>query len=111
MDLLHGGRRPPLDRDYPPGDYHALIAHTDSRPNASVCSWSVRQPLPSLLIPLLAPDPGVWVDLAAVFTTTFDRGRYAPSIDYTQLPTAIAEADREWALRTAQPPANPASPS
>ena len=57
------------------------------------------------------PTVGSMEVMAAVFTTTFDRGRYAPSIDYTIPPTAVAVDDREWAIGTAQPPANPASPS
>jgi hypothetical protein len=111
VDLLHGGKRPDLGRSCPAGDYCALIADADHRPHADVYSWTIRQPLPPLPIPLLAPDPAVCVDLAAVYNTTFDRGRYAPSIDYTQPPTAVTEADREWAVRTAQPPANPVGPS
>jgi hypothetical protein len=42
----------------------------------------LRQPLPAIPIPLLPPDADVWVDLAAVFRTTYQRGRYARSLDY-----------------------------
>jgi hypothetical protein len=109
VDFLRGGQRPPLQQDYPPGDYYALIAHADQRPHAQVYTWGIRQRLPALPILLLGSDPAVWVDLAAVFTTTFDRCRYARSIDYSIPPTAVAEADRQWAVQVAQqPPPAPA---
>jgi hypothetical protein len=104
VDFLRGGKRPVLRRDYPPGDSYALVAHAAQRPNAWLYTWSIRQRLPLLPVPLLGDDPPVWVDLAAVFTTTFDRGRYARSIDYTIPPTAVAEADRDWAIQVAQQP-------
>jgi hypothetical protein len=102
VDLLRGGQRPPLAEPYPPGDYCALIARAEARPITNVYSWSIRQRLPAVPIPLLPPDPAVWVDLAAVFTLTYDRGRYARSIDWTIPPTAVGAGDREWAVAVAQ---------
>jgi hypothetical protein len=102
VDFLRGGQRPDLGQPYPAGDYCALVANAARRPDADIYSWGIRQPLPALPVPLLAGDPAVWVDLAAVFTTTFDRGRYARSVDYSIPPTAVAEADREWATQIAQ---------
>jgi hypothetical protein len=104
VDLLRGGQRPDMGQPYPAGDYHALIANAARRPDAGVYSWRVRQGLPALPIPLLADDPAVWINLAAVFTTTFDRGRYARSIDYSIPPTAVDDADRDWAMQVAQQP-------
>jgi hypothetical protein len=83
LDLLLSGRRLPLSGDYPPGDFFALISHADRRPECDVYAWSIRQPLPSIPIPLRTPDPDVWVNLAEVFALTFERGRYARSIDYS----------------------------
>jgi hypothetical protein len=107
VDFLRGGQRPRLGESYPAGDYYALIARAEQRPNASVSTWGIRQPLPPLPIPLLGSDPAVWVDLASVYNTTYDRGRYARSIDYSIAPTAVAEADLPWAVQVAQstPPA------
>jgi hypothetical protein len=53
-------------------------------------------------VPLRAPDPSIAVNLAAVFATTFERGRYARSIDHRRPPTApVPEADRAWAAERA----------
>jgi hypothetical protein len=54
----------------------------------------MRQPLPPIPIPLLAPDPDVWIDLGAVFRTTYERGRYARSIDYAGPPPVALDAAR-----------------
>jgi hypothetical protein len=103
LDLLLGGRRMPLAQDYPLGDYFALVAPGDRRPHCDVYAWSVRQPLPAIRIPLLPPDPPIRTDLGAVFSLTYDRGRYLRSIDYTAAPhPVLAEGDRTWSAETAR---------
>ncbi len=98
LDLLVAGRRLPLGGAYPEGDYHAIIGRIESRPNFQVYSWSVRQPLPTLPIPLKVPDPDIGVDLAAVYATAYDRGRYLRSVDYSaSLSLPLAADDRAWA--------------
>jgi hypothetical protein len=89
LDLLLGGQRLPLEKPYPPGDYFALISREDRRPDCQVYSWTVQQPLPSIPIPLKTPDPDIWIDLGEVFAITYDRGRYARSIDYTSPPPGL----------------------
>src|SRR5205809_3654793 len=98
FDFLLGGRRLPMDRPLPRGDYYALVARAERRPDCEVYAWTVRDPLPRIPIPLLAPDPDVVLDLGAVFATAYERGRYAGSIDYTA-PLAIVKKpeDRPWA--------------
>ncbi len=104
VNLLTGGRRPEIDSDWPPGDYYALIARAEQRPLADIKSWSVRDPLPTIPVPLRAPDPDVPLDLARVFTTAYDRGRYARAVDYTVPPIApLAPADLAWAADRARP--------
>jgi hypothetical protein len=68
------------------------------RPDCDVYAWSIRQPLSKIRIPLLAPDPDITLDLAAVYATTFEKGRYARSIDYkAELTISLAPDDRAWA--------------
>jgi hypothetical protein len=103
INLLVGGRRPEIASDWPPGDYYALIARAERRPIADVQSWTVREPLPRVPIPLRAPDRDIHLDLAAAFATAYDRARYARSIDYSVPPTApFSRADREWAAKKAR---------
>jgi hypothetical protein len=102
LDLLLGGARLPMGRPLPPGDCYAIVARAERRPDADVYAWTVRNPLPVIPIPLLPPDKDLRCDLAAVFATTYERGRYARSIDYAQ-PLALppGEADAAWVAQTA----------
>jgi hypothetical protein len=97
VDLLRAGQRVPLSNPLPPGDYFAFIGRAEKRPDCQVYSWTLRQPLPALPIPLRAPDPDVWVDLQAVLTTTYERGRFGRSLPYDLPPPGqFADADRAW---------------
>jgi hypothetical protein len=103
IDLLLAGRRLELQRPLPPGDYYALIANADRRPDCDVYAWTIRQALPALPIPLAGSDPAILLDLGAVFAATYQRGRYARSIDYRVPPAVPLRAeDRDWALEQTQ---------
>ena len=103
LDLLIEGQRLPLSKPYPAGQFFALVARGNRRPDCQVYAWTVRQPLPSIPIPLVPPDPDVWIALDVVFSTTFERGRYARSLDYTSpFPNSTADELRRWIQETAQ---------
>jgi Protein of unknown function (DUF4058) len=102
LDFLVAGRRPPMGRPLR-GVYHALVSRADRRPISDVFTWSVRDPLPIIPVPLLAPDADIALDLAAVFTTVYQRGRYERSIDYSiPLELPLNRKDRAWAQRQAR---------
>jgi hypothetical protein len=101
LDLLMGGQRLPLCKDYPAGHYFALVARGNSRPDCQVYAWTVRQPLPPIPIPLLPPDSDIWIELGAIFATAYDRARYSRSIDYTAAaPNRFDEQDGYWLRAT-----------
>jgi hypothetical protein len=103
LDFLIGGHRLPMERPLPPGDFYALIARVERRPDCNVFTWTVRDPLPMIPIPLLAPDPDITVDLALPFATVFERGRYARLIRYDALlDLPLAAEDRIWAEQLAR---------
>lgn len=105
LDLLVAGQRIPMGLPLPPGDFFAIVARWEQRPDCQVYSWTVRHRLPTLPIPLRAPDPDIAVDLAEVYETAFDRGRYARSVDYrAALELPLHPEDREWAEREARAP-------
>lgn len=93
LDLMLGGSRIELGRPLPRGDYYCLITRAERRDDCDVYSWTIRDPLPTLPVPLLAPDPDILIDYAAVFATTFARGRYARSLAYDQAPEAPVRPD------------------
>lgn len=98
FDFLLGGKRLPMGRSLPPGDYYALVSRADRRPDSDVYAWTVRDPLPRVPVPLAGADPDVMLDLGPIFDTAYERGRYARLIDYAA-PLALLRkpADRAWA--------------
>jgi hypothetical protein len=97
LDLLLGGQRLPLAKEPPLGDFYAYVARANRRPDCDVYAWDVRRPIPSIPIPLLHPDPDVLLDLAAIFKTTYERGRYARSLDYSSPPPgSLSDESRKW---------------
>ncbi len=112
LDLLVGGQRLPMLRPLPPGDYYALVTRAERFPDCDGYAWAVRQPLPPIRIPLRAPDPDVVLPLGEVFATAYERGRYAPVLDYHQPPPApLRPEDSAWAAEVARPRAAAAPPS
>jgi hypothetical protein len=97
LDLLFGGKRLPLEKALPAGNYYYFVARTDRRPDCQVYHWTFRDPLPRLPVPLRAPDDDVLIDLAAVFATAYERGRFSRRINYqAPAPTFLREEDRQW---------------
>ncbi len=55
IDLLLRGRRMPMAKPLPPGDYYAVVGRTSDPMNAQVYAWPIRHVLPAIPIPLRAP--------------------------------------------------------
>jgi hypothetical protein len=108
LDLLVGGRRLPALTPLPAGDYYAIVARSERRPKngawgnviADVYAWTVKQRLPLIPIPLLAPDLDIHVNLQQVFATAYDRGRFARRLDYARAPKArLGKTSLAWAAK------------
>ncbi len=103
LDLLAGGHRLPMRRPLPPGHYYALVSRAERRPDCDVYAWTIRQPAPTIPIPLAAPDHDVPLGLAQVFNLAYERGRYARSIKYgAPLTVPLGLEDRAWAEERAR---------
>jgi hypothetical protein len=103
LDLLLGGRRLPMSLPLPAGDYFAFVSRARRRPDSEVYAWTMHDGLPYIPIPLLAGTPDVAIDLAGVFATTYERGRYALLIDYAATPSVLRKPeDRTWAEKVAR---------
>jgi hypothetical protein len=97
LDLLLRGQRLPMGQELPPGDFYALVSRAERRPKSDVFAWTLRQPLPTIPIPLHAPDPDVPLALAGLFALAYDRGRYGRELDYTAtLDLPVAPSERTW---------------
>lgn len=98
LDLLLGGSRLSFLKPLPSADYYAFITRAEDRQNCEVYRRGLRDLLPTNPIPLRAPDPDIAVSIKQVFDITYERGRYARSLFYTQPPMApMSRKDAHWA--------------
>lgn len=102
LDFLLGGKRLPMRRPLPQGECFAIVSRYHTRPDAEVYAWSLRTPLPSIRIPLRAPDPDLILDLTAIYEETFRRGRYGRKLHYHEsLPVLLPQAATDWIAQQA----------
>jgi len=98
IDLLRSYPRMPFDDPLPPAQYIVMVCKAGERPHNSVWPISVLQPLPTIPIPLLPPDPPVPLELGQALRTAYARARYDLRVEYRQPPIPpLASADAAWA--------------
>jgi hypothetical protein len=98
IDLLRQGRRFVDRENGKPFDYCVLVVRGDLRLQADLLPFSIRQRIPRFVLPLKPREQGPIVDLNAVFSETFDRGRYAHRFNYRLEPDPQLNAeDAVWA--------------
>ena len=73
IDLLRGGERLPMAEPLPSVDYDVIVSRAPRRPMADVWPTTLRQPLPTVPIPLAGEDPEVPLDLQAIFHAVHER--------------------------------------
>ena len=97
IDLLRSYPRMPFDDPLPAADYLIMVCKAGERPRSSVWPISVRHQLPTIPIPLLAPDPPVPLDLGQALRTAYERARYDLRVDYRRPPVpSLLPADVAW---------------
>jgi hypothetical protein len=85
IDLLRAGSPlPPMTADAA-GDYRLLVSRGMSRERSSLCRFSYRDPIPSLIVPLLQEE-SVTIDLNPLLRGIVEQGRYFRRIDYSRPP-------------------------
>ena len=98
IDLLCSYPRMPFDDPLPPAHYLVMVCKAGERPNSSVWPVSVRQPLPTIPIPLLPPDPPVPLDMGQALRTAYERARYDLRVDDSKPPVPpLSPVDTAWA--------------
>jgi hypothetical protein len=95
LDFLRGGPKLPA-RGLPPCDYHVLTSRPSSRPKADVWPFALRDPFPSLTVPLREVNT-VSVSLKDVLDQAYDAARYEKRIYKTPPKPALLPADAAWA--------------
>lgn len=98
IDLLRRGHRTELAEPLPAGDYCAFVFRADRRPDVNVYAWTLRHPLPIIVVPLQSPDPDLPLELSTVVNTAYDRGQYARKLRYGIAPSGpMSQEDASWA--------------
>ncbi len=98
IDLLRAGRRIHLLGELPPAPYFCFLSRVQRRPRTQVFPIGLREPLPTLPIPLLPPDPDVTLELQTAIAACFKLVRYERLLDYTQPPPPpeLSAEDAQW---------------
>jgi hypothetical protein len=96
IDLLRGGPRLPYYSNLAT-EYAVFISRAEERPRAGVLPIRLREPLPTIPIPLQAPDRDITLDLQAVLHHVYDAAAYKTYIYQGKPQPALSPADAAWA--------------
>ena len=106
IDLLRQGYRPVSfervdEKDRPlveQAAYFLFLTRSDSRQKVETWPVSLRDELPVVPVPLLAPRPDAGLDLGTALRRIYDEAAYDLSIDYGQPPDPpLTGDDADWA--------------
>jgi len=87
-----------MGKPLPKGQYYAIISRSYKRPIAEVYAWTIRQPLPTIPIPLKRGEADVMLDLQSVLNSVYDRAGYDYRLPYDREPDPpLSHEDWEWA--------------
>jgi hypothetical protein len=97
LDLLRRGTRPFAQPQLPEVPYCIALTRAQSK---TMELWPIELPqgLPTVPIPLVAPDPDVPLDLQAALGAIYDEAAYDLSVDYSQAPPPpeLSAAEATW---------------
>jgi len=97
IDLLRRGTRPLTHPRVPDVPYLITLTRAEAQ---VVAVWPIRlqDALPTVPVPLRAPDPDVPLELAPVLAAIYDEAAYELSIDYSQPPPPppLSAEDGAW---------------
>lgn len=98
IDLLRTTPRLLPQNGLPPMAYYAMVIRDGRYDEAGLWPIGVRDRLPTIPVPLKAPDADATLDLQAVFDATYDAARYGDYIYRDGPPDPPLEgADADWA--------------
>lgn len=94
----HSGRRPVPLGPAPLRPYYVFLTRARRRTQVEIWPISLRDPLPTVPVPLRPPDADVPLNLQLALSTVYERARYHLSIDYHQpAEYPLEEFEAEWA--------------
>lgn len=98
IDLIRRGTRPLVHAGLPRTAYLVTLVRAGAR---AVEAWplGLADPLPTVPVPLRAPDPDSWLDLGEALGRVYEEAGYDLSLDYAAPPPPPRLSDEEEALR------------
>lgn len=97
IDLLRRGQRVIQHPNLPVSDYLICLSRAGSL-QTDIWAIDLPSPLPSVPVPLQAPDPDLAIGLGAALREIYDEAFYGASLDYSKAPPPpdIREAFAGW---------------
>lgn len=107
IDLLRAHEKMPW-RDLPACDYYAIVSRYAARqgdnPHAAIWPLGVRDPLPTIPIPLRPGEAEPTADLQALLHRIYDAGGYGMFLYESDPEPRLSVADAVWAVQLLHPP-------
>jgi len=97
IDLLRAGEPLPMMGAIA-SLYRIIVSRSQYRPKAELYPFGLRQPLPTISVPLLPEDEEPRLAMQSILELVYRRGRYHQAIDYHQPAVPpIPKSELEWA--------------
>ncbi len=96
IDLLRCGRPMP-DRERPSSTYGVFVSRFEERPAAEFWPIGLREPLPTIPVPLRPAHSYATLELQQLLNEIYDAGTYAQEIYEQEAEPPLDPADRDWA--------------
>ncbi len=104
IDLLRAYKPMPVHGDGQDSHYRILVSRSERRPRADLYCFTVRDTIPTFMLPLQHDDTEPAVDLNHLLHDLYDRAGYDLSIDYFRDPVPPFEGgDAAWVAERLAP--------
>ncbi len=102
IDLIRRGVRPFNHSSIPSLSHYLVMLSRGNRSQTEVWAMTVRNPLPTVPVPLKSPDQDVRLDIGAAFNDLYEESFYGLSLRYEKDPPPPSFPDEETKWLRAQ---------
>ncbi|MBD2311244.1 DUF4058 family protein [Desertifilum sp. FACHB-1129] len=98
IDLIRAGIPMTIIGKVQPSDYRLIVSRSSQRPQADLYDFDLREPIPSVPLPLRPEDEEPLIELQAIVQGVCDRAGYNERIDYSQPvpPPKLSNTTQQW---------------